>query len=239
MNRLVKRIIVKFLSSLGYSIHPINKKYQNIAVELDDSDVDLIKYVFDRGYTMTNVPKLISTLKSCKYVVENKISGDFVECGVWRGGNGILAKRLFEELDPQRRVWMFDTFEGMTAPTEYDVNTFSKIHSGKKFEDSQRDTHNDWCYASLEDVQNNCINSDLKLDGISFIKGDVKKTLLVKDNLPREISILRLDTDWYEEFPNHRTTVRVSGVKVDKKQSKQKFNEFWSQLVDYNVLVDL
>ena len=42
-----------------------------------------------------------------------------------------------------------------------------------------------------------------------------------------------------EEFPNHRTTVRVSGVKVDKKQSKQKFNEFWSQLVDYNVLVDL
>lgn len=41
------------------------------------------------------------------------------------------------------------------------------------------------------------------------------------------------------EFPNHRTTVRVSGVRVDEKQDKQKFNQFWSQLVDYNVLVDM
>ena len=42
-----------------------------------------------------------------------------------------------------------------------------------------------------------------------------------------------------EEFPNHRTTVRVSGVKVDETQDKQKFNEFWAQIVDYNVLVDM
>jgi len=42
-----------------------------------------------------------------------------------------------------------------------------------------------------------------------------------------------------EEFPNHRTTVRVSGVKVDEKQDKQKFNKFWRKLVDYNVLVDI
>ena len=42
-----------------------------------------------------------------------------------------------------------------------------------------------------------------------------------------------------EEFPDHRTTVRVSGVKVDIKQDKQKFNNFWRELVDYNVLVDL
>jgi radical SAM protein with 4Fe4S-binding SPASM domain len=31
----------------------------------------------------------------------------------------------------------------------------------------------------------------------------------------------------------------VSGVKVDEKQDKQKFNQFWAKLVDYNVLVDL
>ena len=42
-----------------------------------------------------------------------------------------------------------------------------------------------------------------------------------------------------EEFPNYRTTVRVSGVRVDDKQDKQKFNEFWAQLVDYNVLIDV
>ena len=36
---------------------------------------------------MTSMPKLINTLNSARYVVENKIPGDFVECGVWRGGN--------------------------------------------------------------------------------------------------------------------------------------------------------
>ena len=83
MKKLLKRSAVSFIRSLGYSIHPINDQYHNIAVELDDSDVDLIKHVLDGGLTMTSVPRLVNTLKSCRYVVENKIPGDFVECGVW------------------------------------------------------------------------------------------------------------------------------------------------------------
>ena len=112
MKKVIKRSIVKLVKQFGYSIQPTVEKYQNIAVELDDNDVDLLKYVLDSGYTMTSVQRLVGTLKSCRYVVENKIPGDFVECGVWRGGNGILAKCLFEQLDSKRRVWMFDTFEG-------------------------------------------------------------------------------------------------------------------------------
>ena len=41
------------------------------------------------------------------------------------------------------------------------------------------------------------------------------------------------------EFPNNRTTVRVSGVRVDAKQDQNKFNQFWRKQVDYNVLVDI
>ena len=198
MKKLVKTSIVKLFDKLGYSIKPITDKYYGIAVELDDDDVDLIKYVLDNGYTMTSVPRLVNTLKSCRYVVENNIAGDFVECGVWRGGNGILAKRLFEQLDSNRHVWMFDTFEGMTAPTEFDVSSTTKTYAGKQFEESQRQGHNDWCYASLEDVKTNCLDSGLDLEQFRFVKGDVSKTLRVRENLPDEISILRLDTDWYE-----------------------------------------
>ena len=198
MSKLIKRSIVKLLNQFGYSIQPNLGRHDDFAVELDDDDVDLIKYVHDNGYTMTGVRRLINTLKSCRYVVENKIAGDFVECGVWRGGNGILAKCLFEQLDPNRSVWMFDTFEGMTAPTEYDIRFRDKIHAGKKFENSQKDTHNDWCYASLEDVKRNFLDSNLKLDNLNFVKGDVTKTLATKENIPSEIAVLRLDTDWYE-----------------------------------------
>ena len=159
MKKLVKRSIVNFVKNLGYTIQPSLSKYQNVAVELDDNDVDLIKYVLDSGYTMTSVPRLVNTLKSCRYVVENKIPGDFVEAGVWRGGNGILAKKLFTELDSERRVWMFDTFEGMTEPTEFDVAAKTKEHAFGKYKRSQLDTHNDWCFASLEDVQDSCKKS--------------------------------------------------------------------------------
>ena len=70
----------------------------NIAVELDKEEVGLIRYVLESYFTMTSVARLVNTLKSCKYAVENNIPGDFVECGVWRGGHGILAKKIFERL---------------------------------------------------------------------------------------------------------------------------------------------
>ena len=42
-----------------------------------------------------------------------------------------------------------------------------------------------------------------------------------------------------KEYPHHRTSVRVSGVKVDEQQDRMKFNEFWLELVDHCVLVDI
>ena len=112
--------------------------------------------------------------------------------------NAYSNSQTLEQLDSKRRVWMFDTFEGMTAPTEYDVAAKTKAHAGEMFEDSQQDSHNEWCNASLEDVKNNCLKSKLKLDELNFVKGDVSKTLAIKENLPSEISVLRLDTDFYE-----------------------------------------
>ena len=126
MKRVIKRSIYKLIKQFGYSSHRTLHEYGDIAVELADNDVDLIKNVLDCGYTMTSVARLVNTLKSCRYVVEDKIPGDFLEGGVWRGGNSILAKRLSEQLDSNKSVWMFDTFEGMTAPTEYHVETHTK-----------------------------------------------------------------------------------------------------------------
>ena len=101
----------------------------NIAVELDKEEVGLIRYVLESYFTMTSVARLVNTLKSCKYAVENNIPGDFVECGVWRGGHGILAKKIFERMGSNKKVWMYDTFEGMAEPTEFDVNAkMSRFH---------------------------------------------------------------------------------------------------------------
>ena len=198
MKRVVKNGVSKLLASLGYQIEKTQGSGGGIAVELDDSDVDLINYVIENGYTMTSLPRLVNTLKSCRYVLENEIPGDFVECGVWRGGNGILAKKIFQYFGSDKKVWMFDTFEGMTEPTKVNIESSTKVSAEVEYLDGQKETHNEWCYASLEDVKKNCADSDLNVSEFNFVKGDVCQTLRLTENIPSEISILRLDTDWYE-----------------------------------------
>tara|TARA_B100000965_G_C19461932_1_gene700125 strand:+ start:209 stop:985 length:777 start_codon:yes stop_codon:yes gene_type:complete len=196
--RMLKRLISKGINAFGYDLKKIQlDELYNIAVELDSDEVEIIRFVLENNYTMTSVPRLVNTLKSCKYVVENQIPGDFVECGVWRGGNGILAKKIFDKLGSDKKIWMFDTFNGMTAPSEFDVKNSTKVHAKIKYQETLTKTHSEWCYASIDDVKNNFKDSSINLELIKFIKGDVSKTLLERDNLPNKIAVLRLDTDWY------------------------------------------
>jgi hypothetical protein len=197
MNLLKKRV-KKFFRMTGYTKEPKRSKYHKIAVELTSNDVEIIKYVIDQGFTMASQSRLVNTLKSCRYVVENNIPGDFVECGVWRGGNGILAKKMFEALGSDKQVWMFDTFEGMTEPTDFDVSALSKVKAETKYRQTLNESHSEWAYASIEDVKNNCKSSSIDFGGLKFVKGDVCQTLNDPDNIPSAISVLRLDTDWYE-----------------------------------------
>ena len=198
MRKYIKKNIEKLFNRYGYGIIPTKHKFSNLAVELDDFDVEIINHVLNKKYTMTSIPRLINTLKACRYVVENDIGGDFVECGVWRGGNGILAKSIFEHLGSNKKVWMFDTFAGMTQPTLYDVKTTTQVHADAKYTKNQKANHNEWCYASLEDVKNNFVESGLDLHDVNFIEGDICNTLVNQKNIPHLISVLRLDTDWYE-----------------------------------------
>lgn len=147
---------------------------------------------------MGSTARLVSTLKACAYVADNQIKGDFVEAGVWRGGHGILAGKVFQQDAADRRIWMFDTFGGMTEPTVLDRESNTGREALTTFVDAQRADHNDWCYSALSEVKANIEAAMLKLDDFSFVVGDVAQTLLDEANLPSEIAVLRLDTDWYE-----------------------------------------
>lgn len=190
--------IIKLLKSKGYHITDTNKVINETAPELNDQELEIILDVHKNSYSMSSISRMINVVKSCKYCVENNIPGDFVECGVWRGGNEIIARKIFDLMNSDKEVYMYDTFAGMTKPTNFDIKLVSKRPAIDKFNTEQRDTFNNWCYASLDEVKNNCKKSNLNLDKIKFIKGDVSKTLIDKSNLPDKICVLRLDTDWYE-----------------------------------------
>jgi hypothetical protein len=143
-------------------------------------------------YTKSSEARL-EAMRDCLLAIEREgLAGDVVECGVWRGGNIILARKLA----PARMCWLFDTFAGMTAPTELDAKP-----NGMRALDSFRvktERRRQWAAASLDEVRSYFAETEtLDDDRLRFVVGPVERTLLDPANLPERIALLRLDTDWH------------------------------------------
>lgn len=147
---------------------------------------------------MTSSQRLWSLLGAVRHVVNNGISGDFVECGVWRGGSVMAMARELSALGVNdRRIWLYDTFAGMTAPTSADIEAGSGVTAREMLATTPvQDGDNVWCVAGLADVEANVRSTGYPFEQFTFVEGDVAQTLL--QNAPEKISLLRLDTDWYE-----------------------------------------
>jgi O-methyltransferase len=149
-------------------------------------------------FTMTSPDRLYALWQAARYVVRNRIPGDFVECGVWRGGSSMMAALTFlSEGDLFRSLWLFDTYEGMSEPTNKDVELASGRSAVSLLAEQERvPARNVWCIAQFEDVRSNMESTGYPTERIIYRKGRVEQALLGPK--PRMISILRLDTDWYE-----------------------------------------
>lgn len=184
------------VSALGRKISTDYKGLRSDIPELSSRDEGYLAKV--RALSMTSPIAQWEFIRALRYIEARNIPGDIVECGVWRGGNLVLAGLLRDELKMQREIYAFDTFAGMTAPTEHDHKAVEEVDTVAKFEQLERDGHNDWCYASLEDVRSNfsrTVGADAQL---KTIRGPVQDTLTDPANLPDKIAILRLDTDFYD-----------------------------------------
>jgi len=197
---MLKQFINTALNQFGPEIRRAPRARGGMAmpVELSDQECEIIKSVLTNKLTMVSPERLWTTVMACKYVLDRKIEGDFVECGVWRGGNAIAATEIFRLYGSTKKVWLFDTFKGMTAPTDFDVSASDGKPGQVEYQAGQKDTHNEWCYASLEDVRRNFELRGLTTNEV-FVAGDVCQTLdQPPPQIPSSIGVLRLDTDWYE-----------------------------------------
>jgi O-methyltransferase len=164
------------------------------------NEFELKNIEISKLYSMTGEKRMSYLTKCIKFIHENNINGDFVECGVWQGGNLILMERLNEYYGLKKTIYGYDTFEGMTKPNEFDLdinNTKASIMLSNEEKIENLDKKNIWCFSGIETVKKNFAkhtkNNDLRL-----IKGDVTETLTEEKNIPKNISLLRLDTDFYE-----------------------------------------
>src|SRR5688572_20769953 len=107
------KLLNKIVSRFGYTLIS-NKPTISPDILADQAFIDIFNQC--RPFTMTSAERMFSLYQSVKYLEENNIPGDFVECGVWRGGSCMLmALTLLKLKSTNRKIFLYDTFEGMSA----------------------------------------------------------------------------------------------------------------------------
>lgn len=143
---------------------------------------------------------------SVHYVINHSIPGCLVECGVQSGDFEDVWIRTLQSRNSIRDIYMFDTFAGLTKPgpndyTRPDAVIYKADNESvvAEWESKVIDTDtNDWCYAPLSAVKDRLEKTGYPTTSLHYVVGDVMKTLSIAENIPNQIALLRLDTDWYE-----------------------------------------
>ncbi len=178
---------------------PRSKNDPNRPQDYDNETWATIELI--KGRTMTHHTKVQSLIEAVRYVHRHRIPGAVLECGVWRGGSMMAVANTLVQLGvTDRELYLFDTFSGMTPPTEKDI----RINEGKLAAELLAGTGGgpmswsrpDKFVATLEDVKEGFADIAYPEERMHFVEGKVEET--VPDLAPEVISILRLDTDWYE-----------------------------------------
>ena len=147
-------------------------------------------------YTMTGTSNLWAIYDSVRYLAANHIDGALVECGVWRGGSAMMMALSTMHFDQSvRSLHCYDTFVGMSEPSIHDVR-YDGTEASLIWEPNPSGSGSNWHAAARSEVQANILSTGFPFDLLSLIPGPVEETLT--QNSPDLISLLRLDTDWYE-----------------------------------------
>jgi hypothetical protein len=194
MNAILQKYLGKAVGRLGFRLMPLGQEVPaDIAADRDFMSL----YARVRPFTMTSPERLYALYQSVQQVVRHNIPGDFVECGVWKGGSCMMMALLLEKLgDTSRRIWLYDTFEGMSEPTEADRQLTGESAETLLQQEDKADQSSVWCWSTIEEVRANVLSTGLAPDRFIFSKGKVEDT--IPGTIPEAISLLRLDTDWYE-----------------------------------------
>lgn len=136
--------------------------------------------------TMIGLKRLDNIQFCIEQILNDDVSGDLIETGVWRGGACIFMRAVLKAYGANdRKVWLADSFQGLPRPDG-------------RFDQDQGDRHwefSDYLGVSVDQVKANFSRYNLLDDQVCFLKGWFKDTL---PNAPIErLSLLRLDGDMY------------------------------------------
>jgi hypothetical protein len=187
---------------------------------VSDEDREIIARA--RPFTMTSDARLQALIDAVRYCEKRGLPGAFAECGVWRGGSVLAMILTLQELGVEDRdIHLYDTFEGMTAPTEHDVSPIDPpaLDTWQVAEASGERAWSELFSRQIfdeEGVRQVLASTGYPAERLHFARGPVEETLPAA--APERLVLLRLDTDWYES-------------------TRHELEHLWPRLVDGGVLI--
>lgn len=139
-------------------------------------------YEASKDYSLVHVAGFYNVFQSLNYIARNRISGCAIESGCFLGGVAIFIGLMRRHLEIELPIILLDTFCGPPVGT---ADTFlgRAVRTMKPL-------------PNYEITIRQHITRQLgSLDGYTFVKGEVEKT--IPELEVGDIALLRLDTDFY------------------------------------------
>ncbi|MFN8607938.1 MAG: TylF/MycF/NovP-related O-methyltransferase [Vulcanimicrobiota bacterium] len=146
----------------------------------------LLRINSPRGLSLLTAQALANLRVCARQAIWLRVPGDFMECGVWRGGACILLRAIQQAMGvgARRRTWVVDSFQGLPQPERLlDAVLHEYLSDTGSFA------------VPLAEVRAHFERFGLLDEGVCFLEG------WFADSLPSwqgQLALLRLDGDWYE-----------------------------------------
>ncbi len=128
--------------------------------------------------------ELAVLLRELETVLQKGVAGDVVELGCYEGTSALFFQRMLVTMQPEKKLWLYDSFEGLPEKTDQDKAASGELFVGGALR------------ASRARLQRNFIKAGLK-------QPEVKKAWFFEldpKDLPDQICFAFLDGDFYESI---------------------------------------
>jgi len=210
----MEKIIIKLFKLLGFKLKKSKTKsidkdaQKTLKFDYAEEAYEQIKVI--RSYSMLPYVNLLTLYEQVVFFERNHIEGDFVECGVWKGGSvGLMALANLKHSNTRRKIHLFDIFDNSCEPDpevdgERAINETKEFVGKKDLELKGRLRTVEGVYDSFGgkgtlDGNQNLLESIIGYDKnkIHYHKGWFQDTVPKNIDEIEKIAILRLDGDFY------------------------------------------
>jgi hypothetical protein len=191
LNKSKPIIFPKHLNLSFFEKKIYNSNLKNFLKSRDNQFINFYKKI--KNYSMLSKERLYNLYDCINYVKNNKIKGDIVEVGCFKGANLSLCRKFSD-----KKIFGFDTFEGHPEPNINEIDIWG-VNQNKLFNKKHKregTMTRSWCKASVNLVKKN-IKRFSNFNNVKLIKGKFEDQIKEIKKI-KKIAILIIDVDWYE-----------------------------------------